>query len=917
MLKYNPVLKSFFIFLIIILLISQASAVPKADKNQKISHHILKSVHNAGEPEPLSEKKEVKAIVYLEDADSSIILEGYAHIEAESGNIVQVSTSAKKLKEISGFPFVDYIRKPRSPHNNVVNEGVLRMEAQKLHALGVRGNGVKIAVLDSGFKDYQSRIGIELPGNLITRSFRADRDISAGEVHGTAVAEIVYDVAPEARMYLVNFDTELEFREAVNWLITQRVDIITQSLGWTAGPFDGTGFIDDIVKTALDSGIVWVNSAGNYAQKHWEGSYSDTDGDTLHEFAGSDEFQDINAHAGDLIEVTLSWNDWTRASQDYELYLYDRNGGIVAGSVEPQAGRRGHEPVESIEYVANYTGVYKIGIKKFSATRNVFFELYSSTHALEYRVASSSLAIPSDVSGVIAVGATDWFDDSLEPFSSQGPTNDGRIKPDLVAPDGVSTATYGTTSFFGTSASAPNLAGTAALLKSAANLSANNVKASLEAGALDIGIAGKDNLYGAGRVGIYGAYRQATPPRIDMLSPKGQVFNINDTILIFGSSNRAFEPVNITINGTNYALNMGTTTLEDGSWGVPLATSNLSSGNYSVNASISFANASSSLVLVTRSLVLNIIPSSLLSGIAGSVNASVRDMTDNPVSGAIVTLRGDRITLSTITDRNGNVFFFVTAGFGTAGGQLNITATKNGYDSAAVNITLKRLVALNVPPFVLMKVTEVKNFTSIGIDEDGVPHIIRAAWTGGNISVGLIDTNGTFEAAGAGITNITASFGDLSSTAIVSVGNTSNGTLARILPSGVRPNENFTVTLVPSAPELFSTYRVVENIPFMNPAINGTLTITGVDGGNVTYNLTAPLTNGTFLFTGRFEDKNRDIGDISQAAVLVVGNPVLRYDFNGNGRIERGEAVEAVMDYFSGAITKPEAIDVVIAFFSG
>lgn len=912
MLKYNSVIKIFLIFLIIILLTFQASADSKADKNQKISHHILKSGHNADEPEPLSSEREIKALVYLEDAGSAKILGDYAHIEATSENIVQVRTTAKKLKEISGLPFVGYIRKPKSPHKDVVNEGFQRMEAQKLHALGAKGNGVKIAVLDSGFKDYQSRIGTELPSNLITRSFRADRDISAGEVHGTAVAEIVYDVAPGAQIYLVNFDTELEFREAVNWLVTQRVDIITQSLGWTAGPFDGTGFLADVVKTALNSGIVWVNSAGNYAQKHWEGSFRDTNGNAWQEFSGSDEFQDITAHAGDLIEVTLSWDDWARANQDYELYLFDRNGGIVAESVEPQAGRRGHEPVESIEYFANYTGAYKIGIKKFSATRNVFFELYSSTHGLEYRVASSSLAIPSDVSGVIAVGATYWFDDDLEPFSSQGPTNDGRIKPDLVAPDGVSTATYGTTSFFGTSASAPNVAGAAALLKSAANLSAVQVKTSLEAGALDIGIAGKDNLYGAGRVGIYSTYRQATLPRIDILSPKGQGFNLNDTILIFGSSNRAFEPVNITINGTNYALNLGTTTLEDGSWGVPLATSNLSSGNYSINANMSFANAGSSLILVNRSLVLNIIPSSLLSGIAGSVNASVRDMTDNPVSGAEVTLRGDNFTFSNITDQNGNAFFFVTAG-----GQLNITATKNGYDSAAVNITLKRLVTLNVLPFVLMRVTEVKNFTSIGIDEDGVPHMIKAAWTGGNISVGLIDTNGTFEAGGAGITNITASFGNLSSTAIVSVGNTSNGTLARILPSSVRPNENFTVTLVPSAPELFSTYRVVENIPFMNPAINGTLTITGVDGGNVTYNLTAPLMNGTFLFTGRFEDKNRDIGDISQAAVLVVGNPVLRYDFNGNGRIDRGEAVEAVMDYFSGSITKPEAIDVVIAFFNG
>jgi hypothetical protein len=44
---------------------------------------------------------------------------------------------------------------------------------------------------------------------------------------------------------------------------------------------------------------------------------------------------------------------------------------------------------------------------------------------------------------------------------------------------------------------------------------------------------------------------------------------------------------------------------------------------------------------------------------------------------------------------------------------------------------------------------------------------------------------------------------------------------------------------------------------------------------------------------------------------------IARYDANGNGGIDRSEAVQAVLDYFSGIITRQEAIDVVMAYFSG
>jgi hypothetical protein len=119
-------------------------------------------------------------------------------------------------------------------------------------------------------------------------------------------------------------------------------------------------------------------------------------------------------------------------------------------------------------------------------------------------VAAGSLLIPADNPDAITVGAVPWSSpDTIEPFSSQGPTDDGRTKPDLVGPDRVSGATYGPSGFAGTSAASPHVAGAATLVKYAfpADTPAQ-VKGFLEGRAVPLGAPGKDNIYGSGRLSL-------------------------------------------------------------------------------------------------------------------------------------------------------------------------------------------------------------------------------------------------------------------------------------------------------------------------------------------------------------------------------------------------------------------------------
>ena len=83
----------------------------------------------------------------------------------------------------------------------------------------------------------------------------------------------------------------------------------------------------------------------------------------------------------------------------------------------------------------------------------------------------TTLISPSDVDGIIAIGATN-VDGVLAGFSSRGPTADGRIKPDLLAPgEGVWGVAPDTLDQYvaqnGTSLATPLAAGVGALLKQA------------------------------------------------------------------------------------------------------------------------------------------------------------------------------------------------------------------------------------------------------------------------------------------------------------------------------------------------------------------------------------------------------------------------------------------------------------------
>ena len=68
---------------------------------------------------------------------------------------------------------------------------------------------------------------------------------------------------------------------------------------------------------------------------------------------------------------------------------------------------------------------------------------------------------PGDAAGALTVGAVTWIGTELAPYSSRGPTDDGRAKPELVGPTYV-TSNPAWTGTAGTSAATAHPAAAAA-----------------------------------------------------------------------------------------------------------------------------------------------------------------------------------------------------------------------------------------------------------------------------------------------------------------------------------------------------------------------------------------------------------------------------------------------------------------------
>ena len=543
------------------------AAVPAHSGDDMAPYRLVDGLYGAVSQQP---DREFRVVVQLRSPDYlpeivSFVDTRSGRVEATVGARLQLRGSGRLLWELAGRQGVVFIRPVKRlkvnglPGNNLSVPPVPGLS--DLHALGITGEGVKIGIVDGGFYGYSRLLGSELPSSVHVKSFRHDGcgvDVCSQEDHGTAVAEVVRQIAPGAELYLASVETDLELQQAVQWFVEQGVHVVNGSIGFLGcGPRDGRGECARSVAVLRSKGILPVFAAGNDGMNHWMGVVADRNGDGLMEVNGSAEFIYFMVIQNDTVEVVVNWDDWgpdpsfPASDQDVDVVLYavDLSSGTfrkVADSISEQAGFPGEEPLERMEIDAIPGELYVMVLEDYSTTRDLLVDVTIHgdwVDSMWPEIPAGSIVSPADAPEVVAVGAV-TSKGILHPYSSQGPLWNGYIKPDVVAPSGLSTSTFGARGFYGTSASSPVVAGLAGLVRQMhPDWGPDAIQAALELWALDVGAAGQDPATGMGLISMATAPRylsSALPPAGMLLfqgeGPQGVALGYHGSTFLAGLS---------------------------------------------------------------------------------------------------------------------------------------------------------------------------------------------------------------------------------------------------------------------------------------------------------------------------------------------------------------------------------------------
>jgi hypothetical protein len=526
----------------------------------------------------------VQVYVHLVEAAGPIVLGNLRSMGAlierqdESGMLVQVSLPVSRISDAAEIEDVAYISLPNYGRTNAgsqQSQGDALLNFDDLRAtLAVSGKGITVGVISDGIFGLSNAISsgdlpvttfirngsgtlIQTTGGVESVSFRSDANLEAGlsggtGAEGSAMLEIVHDIAPDAQLRFANFATHLEFNAAVDFLAANS-DVVVDDIGWFGFAYDQTSPVSANTAEELNrqSNKIrgYYTSVGNQAQRHYEEPFVDSGVDgaaivgisgSLHRFQATSQTTDcksvgpttanlIDLLNGQTATIFLNWDDTHGfAENDYDIFVRDTVTEVIVASGTSDNPGVTKNPFESVA-VKNSSGVtrtyeiYTQNSENRAAPKKMEMFVFggascSNGSKFNFNTTASSVPAQSDSGGgVLSVGAISAFDsgiDTIEAYSSRGPTNNGALKPDVTAIDGVSITGSGGFSnpFFGTSAAAPHVAGLAALLlevkpslragESGDDPTADRsaLRAAIQNTAIDLGDSGVDQTFGWGRV---------------------------------------------------------------------------------------------------------------------------------------------------------------------------------------------------------------------------------------------------------------------------------------------------------------------------------------------------------------------------------------------------------------------------------
>jgi Subtilase family len=439
----------------------------------------------------------------------------------------------RTLARAEGVRSVLLSPKPVLDVGATTSQGTTVLKTDKVNAAGILGAGITVGLMSdsydtSAFTTIRAADDVasgDLPGKRNPNGYNDPvvviKEQPGGTDEGRAMAQIVHDVAPAAKLcFATAYDSELAFADNIRALADKSgacgADVIVDDIIYLFEPMFSDGPVAQAVDEVAAQGVSYFSSAGNRGsnQAYLSGfrkiddaaarlspqtvdlslvpaGTSDGGFHNLKTGGGVPDLSRTVTLAGATNTVVFQWNDPFNTggiTADYDLYLFNADGtALVAVSGDDNFAT--DIPVEAVQVLP---GTYQVVVVRSDThggpadqLRFITFGTVTGGEYLDFKTPGTYGH--NSAKGAMGTAAKPWFQPYLaEAFTSLGrgtfyfdadgnrlPAPEIRQKPDIAAPDGGNNTFFSfdtledadtLPNFFGTSAAAPHAAGVAALV---------------------------------------------------------------------------------------------------------------------------------------------------------------------------------------------------------------------------------------------------------------------------------------------------------------------------------------------------------------------------------------------------------------------------------------------------------------------
>jgi hypothetical protein len=491
------------------------------------------------------------------------------------------------LAKQAHFSAATAVFKPVYSTGSVDTEGDAVIKADQFRAnTGLDGTGVTVGVLSNSVNQFAGGLADsvatgDLPPNV---NVLQDDPFPGNDDEGRAMLEIVHDIAPGSGLAFHTADgSENNFAQGILDLKNKAgAKVIVDDVGYADEPMFNDGIIADSVNQVAAAGVFYASAAGNFASQGWTDAWRPVNlvvagkSGTFENFStipgAVDPIQTFGLLPGEFINLSFQWDSAFleggsplpnfQVPNDMGAIVIDLASGAIVATFDSN-NKNTDMAWEQISFLnLSVDSAFGLAFYQNNPTgdpapttlRWVNFGGFDPQATGEGAATSFGHTVAQ---GAVAVGAVPWFDPTTpEDFTKIGglggtaqggpvqinfdaagnrlPTPQIRDdKPEVVAPDGVSTTFFGDPfaptgqahAFFGTSAAAPHVAGEAALyFQQVPSAIPDDILLHMEDTAVPIPINGQtpNNITGFGLTVMSNMSATNT-------SPEGDRFEFNET----------------------------------------------------------------------------------------------------------------------------------------------------------------------------------------------------------------------------------------------------------------------------------------------------------------------------------------------------------------------------------------------------